>query len=176
MWSYNCKCFPCPSRFIERVWRYYRGNQKPYFEGQTTQWRKEKGQNTTQKKTKDRATRTPLNTGGELMCSKGYHFLLHLWHPSCNCYTIWKSCWTTVYVNNIYFICQINAVQITIIYLRKWHQYSDYLIFVMQMYLSIHNEFQLKPQNNEFQLKPQNNYFLVYIRNFIIMYSVTVYL
>ena len=44
------------------------------------------------------------------------------------------------------------------------------------MYLSIHNEFQLKPQNNEFQLKPQNNYFLVYIRNFIIMYSVTVYL
>ena len=44
------------------------------------------------------------------------------------------------------------------------------------MYLSMHNEFQLKPQNNEFQLKPQNNYFLVYIRNFIIMYSVTVYL
>jgi hypothetical protein len=44
------------------------------------------------------------------------------------------------------------------------------------MYLSIHYEFQLKPQNNEFQLKPQNNYFLVYIRNFIIMYSVTVYL
>ena len=44
------------------------------------------------------------------------------------------------------------------------------------MYLSIHNEFQLNSQNNEFQLKPQNNYFLVYIRNFIIMYSVTVYL
>ena len=49
-----------------------RGNQKPYIEGQTIQWPKEKGQkdnnlqNTTQK-TKARATRTPLQTGSKLM-------------------------------------------------------------------------------------------------------------
>ena len=44
-------------------------------EGQTTQWSNEKRtnndlQNTTQK-TKDRATQSPLNTGGELMLCKG---------------------------------------------------------------------------------------------------------
>ena len=49
-----------------------RGNQKPYIEGQTIQWPKEKGQkdndlqNTTQK-TKARAIRTPLKTGSKLM-------------------------------------------------------------------------------------------------------------
>ena len=50
-------------------------------EGQTTQWPKEKRtnndlQNTTQK-TKDRATRSPLNTGGELVLRKGKQLLLH---------------------------------------------------------------------------------------------------
>ena len=29
-----------------RIWRYQRGNQNPYIEGQTTQWTKEKGQTT----------------------------------------------------------------------------------------------------------------------------------
>ena len=44
-------------------------------EGQTTQWPKEKGQKYKQRstkhtyKTKDRVTRTPLKTGGELRCS-----------------------------------------------------------------------------------------------------------
>ena len=44
-------------------------------EEQTTQWPKEKGQEDKQRstkhthKTKDRVTRTPLKTGGELMCS-----------------------------------------------------------------------------------------------------------
>jgi hypothetical protein len=52
------------------------GNQKPYIEEeQTTQWPKEKVQKDKQRstkhtyKTKDRVTRTPLKTGGELMCS-----------------------------------------------------------------------------------------------------------
>ena len=51
------------------------GNQNPYIEGQTTQWPKEKMQNDIQRstkhthKTKDRVTRTPLKTGGELRCS-----------------------------------------------------------------------------------------------------------
>ena len=58
-----------------RVWRYQRGNQKPYIEEQTTQWPKEKVQKDKQRskkhtyKTKDRVTRTPLKTGGELRCS-----------------------------------------------------------------------------------------------------------
>ena len=59
-----------------RVWRYQRGNQNPYNEEvQTTQWQKEKVQKDKQRytkhthKTKDRVTRTPLKTGGELMCS-----------------------------------------------------------------------------------------------------------
>ena len=29
---------------VRRVWRYQRGNQNPYTEGQATQWSKEKGQ------------------------------------------------------------------------------------------------------------------------------------
>ena len=41
---------------LRRVWRYQRGNQNPYIEGQTTQWSK------VTHKTKDRA-------GGELVCS-----------------------------------------------------------------------------------------------------------
>ena len=52
------------------------GNQNLYIEEeQTTQWPKEKVQKDKQRstkhtrKTKDRVTRTPLKTGGELMCS-----------------------------------------------------------------------------------------------------------
>jgi hypothetical protein len=50
--------------------------QNPYIEEeQTTQWPKEKAQKDKQRstkhtyKTKDRETRTPLKTGGELRCS-----------------------------------------------------------------------------------------------------------
>jgi hypothetical protein len=56
--------------------KYQRGNQKPYIEEEeTTQWPKEKVQKDKQRstkhtyKTKDRVTRTPLKTGGELRCS-----------------------------------------------------------------------------------------------------------
>ena len=71
--------------FVSRrvAWRCQRGNQNPYIEEeQTTQWPKEKVQRDKQlstkhtHKTKDRATRTPLNTGGELRCSG----ILHLTH------------------------------------------------------------------------------------------------
>jgi hypothetical protein len=61
---------------LRRVWRYQRGNQNPYIEEeQTTQWPKEKVQKAKQRstkhtyKTKDRVTRIPLKTGGELRCS-----------------------------------------------------------------------------------------------------------
>ena len=61
---------------VKRVWRYQRSNQNPYIEEkQTTQWPKEKVRKNKQRsrnhtyKTKDRVTRTPLKTGGELMCS-----------------------------------------------------------------------------------------------------------
>jgi hypothetical protein len=53
-----------------------KGNQNPHIEDeQTTQWPKEKIQKDKQRstkhtnKTKDRVTRTPLKTGGELRCS-----------------------------------------------------------------------------------------------------------
>jgi hypothetical protein len=59
-----------------RVWRYQRGNQNRYIEEeQTTQWPEEKAQKDKQRstkhtqKTKDRITRAPLKTGGELKCS-----------------------------------------------------------------------------------------------------------
>jgi hypothetical protein len=59
-----------------RVWGYQRGNRNPYIEEeQTTQWPKEKVQKDKQRstkhthKTKDRVPKTPLKTGGELMCS-----------------------------------------------------------------------------------------------------------
>jgi len=62
-----------------RVWRYQRGNQNPYIEEeQAIQWPKEKVQKDNQRstkhthKTKDRATRTPLKTGGELRCSSTF--------------------------------------------------------------------------------------------------------
>ena len=52
------------------------GNQNPYIEEeQTTQWPKENKQEDKQRstkhsyKTKDRVTRAPLKTGGELECS-----------------------------------------------------------------------------------------------------------
>ena len=61
---------------LRRVCRYQRGNQNRYIEEeQTTQWSKEKVQKDKQRstkhtyKTKDRVTRTPLKTGGELRCS-----------------------------------------------------------------------------------------------------------
>jgi hypothetical protein len=61
---------------LRRVWRYQRGNQNPYIEEEeTTQWPKEKVQKDKQRstkhtyKTKDRVTRTPLKTGGELRYS-----------------------------------------------------------------------------------------------------------
>jgi hypothetical protein len=61
---------------LRRVWRYQRGNQNPYIEEeQTTQWPKKKVQKDKQRstkhtyKTKDRVTRTPVKTGGELRCS-----------------------------------------------------------------------------------------------------------
>jgi hypothetical protein len=60
-----------------RVWRYQRSNQNPYIEeAQTTQWPNEKVQKDKQRSTKhtykqkDRITRTPLKTGGELRCSE----------------------------------------------------------------------------------------------------------
>ena len=62
--------------YVRRVWGYQRGNQNPYIEEeQTTQWPKEKVQKDKQRSTKhtyknkDRVTRTPLKTGGELRCS-----------------------------------------------------------------------------------------------------------
>ena len=55
--------------------RYQWGNQNQYSTEQTTQWPKEKGQKDKQRstkhtyKTKDRVTRTPQKTGGELRYS-----------------------------------------------------------------------------------------------------------
>ena len=52
-----------------------KGHQQPYIKEQTTQWPKEKIQKDKQRSTKhtykikDRVTRTPLKTGGELRCS-----------------------------------------------------------------------------------------------------------
>jgi hypothetical protein len=49
--------------WIRRVWRYQRGNQNPYIQ-------KDKQRSTQHTyKTKDRAIRTSLKTGGELRCS-----------------------------------------------------------------------------------------------------------
>jgi hypothetical protein len=67
-------CVVCSS--WRRVWGYQRGNQNPYIEEeQIPQRPKEKVQKDKQRstkhthKTKDRETRTPLNTGGELRYS-----------------------------------------------------------------------------------------------------------
>jgi hypothetical protein len=61
---------------LRRLWTHQRGYQNPHIEvGKTTQWPKETGQKDQQRstnithKTKDRVTRTPLKTWGELSCS-----------------------------------------------------------------------------------------------------------
>jgi hypothetical protein len=79
-----------PLTGLRRVWRYQRDNQNPYIEEvQTTQWPKEKVQKDIQRstkhtyKTKDRVTRTPLKTGGELVCS---------WRVSSSCSTSGTRC------------------------------------------------------------------------------------
>ena len=66
----------CQPYYPRRVCRYQRGHQNPYIkERQTIKWPKEKVQRDKQRstkhthKTKDRVTRTPLKTRGELMCS-----------------------------------------------------------------------------------------------------------
>ena len=71
-WSYHA------ATNVGRVWKYQRGNKNLCIEEeQTTQWPKEKVQKDRQGstkdtyKTKDRVTRTPLITGGELRCSGG---------------------------------------------------------------------------------------------------------
>jgi len=68
-------CWEVRESSDRRVWRYQRGNQNPYNEEeQTTQWPKEKLQKDKHRSTKhthntkDRVTRTPLKTGGELRC------------------------------------------------------------------------------------------------------------
>ena len=60
------------------------GNQNPYIEeAETTQWPKEKAQKDKQRstkhthKTKDRATQTPLKTGGALRYSGSMHVENH---------------------------------------------------------------------------------------------------
>jgi hypothetical protein len=74
--QYNWTIIQSGLSTIRRVWRYQRGNQNPYIEEQqTTQWPKEKVQKDKQRskkhsyKARDRVTRTPLKTGGELRCS-----------------------------------------------------------------------------------------------------------
>jgi hypothetical protein len=58
---------------VRRDWRYQRGNLNPYIEEeQKTQWPQKKDKQRSTKhtyKTKDRVTRIPLKTGGELRCS-----------------------------------------------------------------------------------------------------------
>jgi hypothetical protein len=73
--QYNWTIVQSGLNTIRRVWRYQRGNQNPYIEEQqTTQWPKEKVQKGKRSKkhsykARDRVTRTPLKTGGELRCS-----------------------------------------------------------------------------------------------------------
>ena len=74
--QYNWTIIQSGLSTIRRVWRYQRGNQNPYIEEQqTTQWPKEKVQKDKQRskkhsyKARDRVTRSPLKTGGELRCS-----------------------------------------------------------------------------------------------------------
>jgi len=74
-----------------RVWRYQRGNQNPYIEEvQTTQRPKEKVQKDKKRstkhtyKTKDRVTRTPLKSGGELR-SSGRIVIVLLWKSKFYC-------------------------------------------------------------------------------------------
>jgi hypothetical protein len=63
-------------RVPRRDWRYQKSNQNQYIEEeQTTQRPKEKVQKDKQQSTKhthntkDRVTRTPINTSGEFMCT-----------------------------------------------------------------------------------------------------------
>jgi len=78
------------SKHIKKSLKIPSGNQNSYIkEEQTTQWQKEKVQKDKQRstkhthKTKDRVTRSPLKTGGELRCllfSVYWNFTLIAWY------------------------------------------------------------------------------------------------
>jgi hypothetical protein len=76
VWSKRSRYFlGTIQHILRKSWRYQRDNQNPYIEEeQTTQWPKEKVQKDKQRstkhtyKTKNRVTRTPVKTGGELRC------------------------------------------------------------------------------------------------------------
>jgi len=96
-------------RVVWRVWRYIRGNQNPYIEEeQTTQWPEEKRQKDKQRstkcthKTKDRVTRTPLKSGGELRCS---------WMVSSSCSTSGTR-HVNLFTNPVYVILCLTVVAI----------------------------------------------------------------
>ena len=96
------------TNYQKEVCRYQRGNQNPYIEeGQTTQWPIENAQKDKQRstkhthKTKDRITRTPLKTGGELRCSG----------------RVRSSCSTSG-------TCRVNLVTHTVIR-REWGKYRE---------------------------------------------------
>ena len=76
------------------IWRHHRGYQKLSIkEKQTPQRHNNNLQNTTQK-TKEQATQTSLNTGGELRCSRGKQFLFHYWNSSYySCYKPGDKSW-----------------------------------------------------------------------------------
>jgi hypothetical protein len=80
VWSKRSRYFLGTTQHILKkslkIWRRQRGNQNLYIEEeQTTQWPKENVQKDKQWSTKhtykikDRVTRTPVKTGGELRCS-----------------------------------------------------------------------------------------------------------
>jgi hypothetical protein len=91
------KMLRSPPWFGWPLWNICVTNEKPYIEEeQTTQWPKEKVQKDKQQstqhtyRTKDRVTRTPLKTGGELRIIGVQTFKILLWDARQEKYINWK--------------------------------------------------------------------------------------
>ena len=104
------------------------GNQKPYIEGQTIQWAKEKWQTVTYKRLHRLSNTNPTKKGDEPRDSK--QFLLHWGHPSCySCYKPEDKSWmkkgsdcdlyTTIFLNPIiWLLVSILLMRVSIIILE----------------------------------------------------------
>jgi hypothetical protein len=129
--------------------KYQRGNQNPYIEEeQTTQWSKEKVQKDKQRstqhthKSKDRVTRTPLKTGGELRCSTSgtrrvnlvtslviSHSYCSMWYTCMTNWNVYSNCLFLLVTFVFFWPLNFQGVEICILCFSKLHQIL-YCVFV----------------------------------------------
>jgi hypothetical protein len=144
LWTYlyfelmsNCKLR------LRRDWRYQKGNQNPYIEEEQTKVQKDKQRSTQHThKSKDRVTRTPLKTGGELRCSTSgtrrvnlvtslviSHSYCSMWYTCMTNWNVYSNCLFLLVTFIFFWPVNFQGVEICILCFSKLHQIV-YCVFV----------------------------------------------